>query len=147
MSIMSLQRTGDSGLTYKLFSSLISTYIDSRESTKKSMMLIPLGNIFRLLEMYRYDAFTDRSQTSVLATNNFDDIDYHYDNTWHIPIKEALSKALTETYGISNSKKEEVAAILEIEQILRSLSSDFQIEEERTNRAKIFFENFSKSLP
>ena len=67
MSIISSFETDKSGLLYKRFATLASSYFDRPAVAKSPSAQVPLENLFRLLEMYRYDSFSDESRRGVLG--------------------------------------------------------------------------------
>lgn len=86
----------------KRFAEQVVGYLEHPEVALKAEDQIPLENIFRLLEMYRYDAYRDG-----------------YDNPhWHIEMVKAFDIALPQTFGDAVEKD---AAIDELERGLREI--------------------------
>ena len=75
MSITSSFRVDDSATLAKQFALLTAGYVDNPPNTEADpSTLVPLENVFRLLEMFRYDAFADENREGVLAMNAPDQI-------------------------------------------------------------------------
>ena len=138
MSITSSFRVDDSTELAKQFASIAAGYIDNPPDTEEDpAALVPLENVFRLLEMFRYDAFSDESREGVLAMNAPDQIYRMRVETkpWHEQIVQALEVALQQTYG--NQAKE--AAIEELQGGIRELVRRHALETSVAKRAKTFF--------
>ncbi len=144
MSILSVYETDKSDLLYKRFAFLASSYLDKPSEAKTPTAQIPLENLFRLLEMFRYDAFSDESRRGILAVGNINDhiITGSVKDCWHTNVKNALRNAMDSVFD--QIPKEE--AINELEQTLRRLADNCDIEEVNRNKAKSFFTNFIKEL-
>lgn len=138
MSITSSFRVDDSTALAKQFASLAAAYIDNPPNTETDpAALVPLENVFRLLEMFRYDAFADESREGVLAMNAPDQI-YRMrvpTKPWHEQIAHALQNALQQAYA--GQPKD--AAISELQDGIRELVKSHQLEAQRAIRAKSFF--------
>src|SRR5437764_9567532 len=109
MSITSSFRVDDSTALAKQFASLAAGYVDNPPNTEfDPAALVPLENVFRLLEMFRYDAFADESRQGVLAMNAPDQIYQMRVETkpWHEQIAHALQGALLQAY---NGQQKDVA--------------------------------------
>lgn len=138
MSITSSFRMDDSTELAKQFASMAAAYVDNPPNTKiDPAALVPLENVFRLLEMFRYDAFSDESHEGVLAMSAPDQIYRVRVETkpWYDQILRALQAALLETYG--NQSKE--AAIEELQGGIRELVRNRAPEAGVARRAKTFF--------
>lgn len=138
MSITSSFRVDDSTALAKQFASMAAGYIDNPPNTEADpSALVPLENVFRLLEMYRYDAFADESREGVLAMNAPDQIYRMRVETkpWHEQIVQALQTALLQAYA-GQSKE---AAIEELQGGIRELVRRHPLDSSVANRAKTFF--------
>lgn len=144
MSILSVYETDKSDLLYKRFAFLASSYLDQPSEAKTPTAQIPLENLFRLLEMFRYDAFSDESRRGILAVGNINDhiVTSSVKDCWHTNVENALHNAMDSVFG--QIPKEE--AINELEQTLRWLAADGDIKETSRNKAKIFFTKFIEEL-
>ena len=144
MSIISVYEADRSGMMYKRFASLASSYLDTPEEARRPTDHVPLENLFRLLEMYRYDAFSDESRTGILAIENANDhfVMHPAENVWHTNIKNALNGAIQTVFV--NTPKDQ--AVEELEETLRSLSNNGDIEPDNLERAKSFFKKFLEEL-
>jgi hypothetical protein len=142
MSIISVCESDNSDALYKRYASLASMYLDSPDMLKQPSTLIPLENIYRLLEMYRYDAFSDESRAGILAIST---AEKHAsipstDKPWQENVVNALNSATEKSY----SGKEE--AVNDLEETLRLLSANKKIETAGVSRAKEFFSKFIEGL-
>lgn len=143
MSIISIHEADKSDLMYKRFASLAVSYLD-HGVVEHPATQVPLENLFRLLEMYRYDAFSDESRRGILAVEKIDD-DIGFlpvKTAWHTKIEDALNKAISGVF--ERTSKED--AVLDLEETLRLLSSNSAITEESRKRAKKFFGSFLDEL-
>lgn len=146
MSTLSLLEKGGSDRLAKRFAHLASSYIDHPTEAKTSAAQIPLENLFRILQMYRYDAFSDERRSGVLELKSFEEngTDSRYDeDQWHQKIERALSHALTQTFG--ELSKEE--AIQEIQTTLTWLATNKNIPSSQVRaRVKTFLDKFEVAL-
>jgi hypothetical protein len=145
MSIISSFETDKSDLLYKRFASLASSYFEKPEVAQSPSAQVPLENLFRLLEMFRYDAFSDESRRGVLAVENISErgMRHRAKDAWHTEIEGALQKALIDAFGEKASKD---AAVTELQDSLRRLVESGEIESEQVGRAKNFFAAFLNRL-
>ena len=144
MTIISAYEADNSDVMYKRFALLASNYLDTPEDAKKPSSHVPLENLFRLLEMYRYDAFSDESRAGILAINT---PEKHMsfpllEEPWQVNVVNALNSAIEDIY--KDSGKEE--AVNDLEKTLRLLSSNEKIEPAGVSRAKEFFSKFIDGL-
>lgn len=138
MSITSSFRVDDSAALAKQFASLTAAYVDNPPNIEADpAALVPLENVFRLLEMFRYDAFADESREGVLAMNAPDQIYRMRVETkpWHEHIAQALQTALQQAYA--GQQKE--AAIDELQDGIRELVKSHPLNAKVANRARTFF--------
>lgn len=80
---------------------------------------VPLANIFRLLEMYRYDAFEDERRSGVLALAELGKPSAHRSQPWYTEIKCALDKAVQAVF--KNQTRE--TAVEELQDVLQKLAA------------------------
>ena len=138
MSITSSFRVDDSTALAKQFASMAAGYVDNPPNTEADpAALVPLENVFRLLEMFRYDAFADESREGVLAMNAPDQIYRVRVETkpWHEQIAQALQTALQQAY-VGKPKE---AAIDELQDGIRELVMSHPLDANVANRARTFF--------
>lgn len=141
MSIISIYETDNSDFTYKRFASVASAYLDEPLTKRSDTARVPLENIFRLLEMYRFNAFSDESRCGVLALDNVNPGPSEIE--WHKKIKVALDLAVTSVYeNLSRREK----AVDEMEEALRHIAEGEQMENEMQLKAKKFFKKFCEEL-
>lgn len=143
MSIMSAYRPDNSSAMYKRFAHLASTYVDQPEMGASPVAQIPLENLFRLFEMYRYDAFKDENRSGVLALRSFSDASLRRrPKPWHTEIEAALNAAISTAFtGLSKE-----VAIDRIEEVLKQLTNKQNLDNDQQVHAKQFFESFGKAL-
>lgn len=138
MSITSSFRVDDSTSLAKQFALMAAGYVDNPPCTEENpAALVPLENVFRLLEMFRYNAFADESREGVLAMNSPDQIYRMRVETkpWHEQIAQALQTALQQAYTDQPKEK----AIDELQEGIRKLVQNHHLEAIEANRAKAFF--------
>jgi len=138
MSITSSFRVDDSTALAKQFAFMAAGYVDNPPNTEADpTALVPLENVFRLLEMFRYDAFSDENREGVLAINAPDQIYRMRVETkpWHEQIAQALQAALGQAYA--GEPKE--AALNELQDGIRELVRSHPLDVNVANRAKSFF--------
>lgn len=144
MSIISFYKTDDSNALYKRFASLACSYVDQPEIASTPVAQIPLENLFRLFEMYRYDAFVDENRRGVLALDSFNEelTPSMHQISWHTDIEKALSTAINNTF-VQHSKEE---AIDELEGVLQHLANQSNLTADKQVHAKQFFKSFITEL-
>jgi len=144
MSIISTYKSDNSDAMYKRFASLASIYLDSPDLVTQPSTHIPLENIYRLLEMYRYDAFSDESRAGILVTSSAGKRVSipSIDKPWQVNIVNALNSATADIY--KDLDKELV--VDDLEETLRLLSTNEKAEPGGKTRAKEFFKKFIEGL-
>lgn len=145
MSIISSFHVDDSAALAKQFASLTAAYIDNPPDTKADpAALVPLENVFRLLQMFRYDAYGDESRGGVLAMDSPDQMYQMQLDTkpWHTQIEQALKDALLQAYGAQQKE----SAIEELQGELRKLAKNHGLNQEVAARAKVFLSAFGAHL-
>ena len=138
MSITSSFLADNSTALAKQFASMTAGYVDNPPDTETDPAArVPLENVFRLLEMYRYDAFADDSRAGVLAINAPGQI-YRMRverKPWHTQIARALQAAFLQAY--TGQSKE--AAIEELQEGIRELVKCHPLDASVAKRARNFF--------
>ncbi len=121
MSVISLRQVDRSDLLCKRYASLVSSYIDHPEHGRTSTARVPLENLFRVLQMLRYEAFSDERRNGVLALEGLPSnvSALTSDERWHERIQQALTDALADAFA--DTARDE--AISEVESTLRWLAS------------------------
>ena len=145
MSIISLFPIDHSDLLCKRYASAVTGYFDNPAAAKDPVAQVPLENVFRVLEMYRYDAFADEHRKGVLAleTHDGEGFDPSFAGAWHTHIKEALDKAASEVFGASSSKD---TVVPRLQESLRSLVRGQTATFAALNVGRSFFQKFSETL-
>jgi len=142
MSIMPAFRQDDSAM-YKRFAYLASTYLDQPEIATTPVAQIPLENLYRLLEMYRYGSFKDETRSGILAFRSTSEVRLmRKPKPWHTQIEQAM-KASMEAVFVGRTKDQ---AIDEIEETMRSLVNNENLDKQRQAHVKQFFNSFSQAL-
>lgn len=144
MSIISAYEIDKSDYLYKRFASLASVFLERPKEVKATDAEVPLENIFRLLEMYRYSAFSDECRSGILSNEQISDhIDVaKQDENWSMNIEQAVNNAISNVYG-QTSKDE---AIDDLEETIRRLMNKDDIDQNSLTNAKSFFIKFSQEL-
>jgi hypothetical protein len=122
MSTMSLIESDQSDRLARRFADLASSYFDRREEARGPGAAVPLENLFRILQMFRYNAFSDEPRGGILELEGFGERTAYAstDEIWHKNIEDALSKALDDIFA--DTPKE--AAIEEVQKTLSWLATD-----------------------
>lgn len=140
MSIVAELDFKDNATQYKRFAFLTREYVEDPKSAKEDIAKIPLENFFRLLEMYRYNAFTNNVHRGVLDFDSEMPSYFNKKPVWHEPIKAALETAVSEAY---ESKE---VAIKEMEDVLRQLVRTATLDGPKVQPAKLFLNKFIQAL-
>jgi len=144
MSIMSVSRPDASTTMYKHFASLVSGYVDAQANQPLADAEIPIESIFKLLEMYRYDAFKDETRRGALALRTAGALTrINKAPPWHTPILEALNSAKANAFGADISTEQ---AVLELEQVLKNLVANQTLEQVHKDHARNFFNRLGEAL-
>jgi hypothetical protein len=122
MSMMSISDFESSDGLAKRFAALATNYLDQPDTARTAAAKIPLENLFRMLQMYRYDAFSDEARGGVLAFEGFGRVTAQVANSgpWHEKIKTAMSTAISESFKDSPLEQ----AIGQIQATLTWLATD-----------------------
>jgi hypothetical protein len=146
MSIVSLYEPDSSSFLCKRFASLAVQYFDEPASAKSQVARVPLENLYRVLEMYRNDAFSDDSRSGILdlgeiQTRAFVGV---ADDHWYKDIKSALTGAVQNTFeGVTKDE-----AVDDLQSSLRWLASGGETapRDEKITRARSFFDQLHNAL-
>lgn len=145
MSIISSVELDNSAALAKRFAVLASEYIDNPAAAKSETAKVPLENLFRILEMFRYNAFADESRRGVLAIEGVDQRispRTRGGSLWHTGISKALEQALSTTFGLAPKDK----AIDELQDGLRGLALNGTLPEAQAKKVKSFLSTFETTL-
>lgn len=148
MSIISSNEIDHSVGLAKRFAALATSYLDDPAAAKSTRAQVPLENLFRILEMFRYDAFDDEDRGGVLALEGFDKqpqprlVAVH--SPWHSPIETALNDALKAAFDLGQVTKED--AINQLQDGLRGLAKEGQVVKPLAEKVRGFFSTFETSL-
>ncbi len=144
MSIMSVSRPDASTSMYKHFASLISSYVDAPANSVGADAAIPIESIFKLLEMYRFNAFKDESRRGALALRANGHLSrISKTPSWHGSVLNALNNAKIDTFGAETSTED---AVIELETVLKKLTKNQALEENHKANTRNFVVQFGNSL-
>lgn len=144
MSIISSFEVDSSAALAKRFAALATSYIDNPAAAKSDTAKVPLENLFRILEMFRYNAFADESRRGVLALEGINQgFSPRARIDWHAGISKALDQALSTTFGATAPKDE---AINELQEGLRGLAVNGALPEVQAKKVKAFLSTFETTL-
>jgi hypothetical protein len=105
----------------KRFAVVASTYFDQPAQARTPAARVPLENLFRILQMLRYDAFSDDRRSGVLELEGFGELGSSaLDDSWHKRIEQALRTALVEVFA--NTPKEN--AVSQVQTVLTWLATN-----------------------
>jgi len=145
MSITSRYELDHSSSLAKRFAGLATSYMDDPAAAKNPDARIPLENLFRILEMYRYDAFEDEERSGVLALEGFDSplpMMRSEQSSWHTTIQSALENARQAVFPAETKD----TVIQQLEDGLRQLSREGHIEDPLASHVRGFFTTFATSI-
>lgn len=121
MSVAQLLQPDQSGPLAKRFAHLASGYFDQPDDARKPAARIPLENLFRLLEMFRHDAFDDEPSGGVVNLDHQEmPLELQGREAWHTEIRRALAEAMTASFGQIPKER----AIGDVQAVLRWLAYD-----------------------
>jgi len=146
MTIVSIQSDDKSNFLCKRFAMLASSFFDDPKFTLTPTAQVPLENLFRVLEMFYNDSFSDENRRGVLALESPNSLAYSpiRDNSWHTEIESAVRASIAESFGQSFPEKD---AARELQSTLRTLIVDGAARDQAaSNRAKKFFVRLGNSL-
>ena len=145
MTIFSSYDVDKSAVLARRFAVLATTYLDDPAAATSDAAKVPLENLFRILEMFRYNAYADESRRGVLALGSLGRQlpNQSPGSVWHTEIAKALDAAFQTTFA--NAPRD--TAVDELEEDLRTLASTGKLPEERAERTKRFFSSFGSALP
>jgi hypothetical protein len=106
----------------KRFADLASAYFAEPGEAKTEAAKIPLENLFRMLQMFRYDAFSDEPRSGILELEGFSDQNRAIkgEEFWHQRIQAAISTAVAEVFGATPRDE----AVSQIQSALTWLATD-----------------------
>jgi len=145
MSITSRYEVDHSSSLAKRFAGLATSYMDDPTAVKNQDARVPLENLFRILEMYRYDAFEDEERSGVLALEGFDSplqIVRAEQSSWHTTILGALEKARQAAFPAESKD----VVVRQLEDGLRQLSNEGRITDPLADHVRGFFTTFAMSI-
>jgi hypothetical protein len=146
MTIVSMQAEDKSDFLCKRYASMATSYFDRPEDAAFPTAQVPLENLFRVLEMYKNNTFSDESRKGVLALNDAvgSRLKVPAEDSWQINIKSAMHRALEVSF-VDVSEDE---AVKELQNALRWLvvPGDLPDRAGAVERAKVFFNELSSAL-
>ena len=145
VSTMSLIDLDQSDGLAKRFAYLATTYFNEPDEAKTQAAKIPLENLFRMLQMFRYDAFSDEPRSGILDLEGFGDQNRtaRVEDQWHRKIRAAISSALGEVFaGVSQDE-----ALTNVQSTLTWLATNKNPPPPDVQaRTRAFFERFGAAL-
>jgi len=145
MSTISLHNQDFSEALCRRFAIMTTEFLEAPPVARTDAALVPLENMFRVLQMFRYESFADERRSGILALqehNEYSSVRFD-EEEWHVRIEAALRAALETTFqGISRDD-----AINEIQATLRWLAtSTSEPSEAARQRSKVFFQSLTVDL-
>lgn len=100
MSTLSFIDSEFSDRLAKRYASLVLSYFESPDDAKIPDARIPLENLYRILQMYRYDDFSDECRSGILELGEaIENADFSpQKKCWHENIESALNRAFDSAY-------------------------------------------------
>lgn len=146
MTIVSMLADDKSDFLCKRYASMATSYFDRPEDAAFPAAQVPLENLFRVLEMYKNDTFSDEPRKGVLALNDAAGSrpGVLAKDSWQINIKSAMHHA----FEVSFADVSEDEAVEELQSALRWLvvPGDIPDHARAVGRAKAFFSELSSAL-
>jgi hypothetical protein len=121
-------------------------YFEQPEAAKTAAARVPLENLFRVLEMYRNDTFSDESRLGVLELGELQNSGFinTAEDKWYTEIKNALTNAVHTTFAAEISKE---AAVRDLQASIRWLVKGGTLQDDSSpRRARAFFGQLSATL-
>ncbi len=147
MSIVAIEVEDMSNFLCKRFASLASGYFEAPAEARSPAAQVPLENLFRVLEMYKNETFSDESRKGVLALESPGSLSRHQaeNKDWHKKIQVAVHHSINRTFAQGTSEK---LAAVELQDSLRKLISDTPAgrDDAALTRARVFFTQLSSAL-
>jgi hypothetical protein len=151
MSIITIQESDNSNALAKRFATLAQSYFANPEKLsrgsnefERAVTHVPLENLFRILEMFRYDAFSDEARRGVLDFADEDHLSSKPSTLhWERDIKNALDLALKEHF-CDYSKDD---AIKSLQASLRRLAKGDLTDTTSAKSASEFLKTFEANIP
>lgn len=144
MSIFSRFKSDNSDLLARRFAELATKYFDDPSSAQGATAEIALENLFRILEVFRYRAYSDENRKGILAMGKASLTRPSLTNVhpWHTKIENALAQSLNEVYH----DEEESFAIMRLQNALRDVTEVKEPKGGMFAREKSFFKSFEAAL-
>jgi hypothetical protein len=147
VTTISLHQQDFSDALYRRFATVVSSYFDQPTEAHKPGASVPLENLFRLLQMYRYNAFADERRSGVLAIEGIGEPPTisAEDENWHTRIQHAVDAALDVAFqGVPKD-----VAVPQLQSALTWLALEKDpppVAADVRQRAKVFLDQLSASL-
>jgi hypothetical protein len=143
MSTISLHKQDASDILCRRFAVMTTEFLETPERARVVEAHVPLENLFRVLQMFRYGAFADEPRSGILAHQTESASVLAEDEEWHNRIEAALNSALeTSFHGVPKD-----LAIDELQTTLRWLAeSGSEPSIDVRDRSKTFFQSLSTAL-
>ena len=145
MATISLHTTDTSDALCRRFAIMATEFIDQPASARTDEARVPLENLFRILQMFRYDAFADERRSGILELQeNAEHTSIRVeDEDWHVRIQSALNAALQSAF--EGTPREN--AVHELQSTLRWLATaSAEPTGDAQARSKQFFQKLGADL-
>lgn len=146
MTMMSRLEVDNTRRVAKQFAALTKSYLDDPKKARSRTAQIPLQNLYRLLEMFRYDAFATEGRRGVLAVDRSGEgkvVRVPKAPEWHVQIKGALKSAMESTYAADQEKNK---ALDEVEGDLHILATKGKLPPAKADKVRQFLTTFEAGL-
>lgn len=101
MTTLSRFEVDQADLLAKRFAALAASYFEQPENARAPSALVPLENLFRILQMFRFGSFADERRSGVLALRPLGEqpATNGLEGVWHKNIEVAVAASLEATFG------------------------------------------------
>ena len=140
MSIISIHSGDNSDSVAKEFATKVADYMDNSGNADAPKPMIPLENIFRLLEMFRCDSYADEPWSGVLVMGDHEPkaVLERKSGYWNDKITVALRSSLNDVYP--GTPKDQV--VDQLQDCIRKLAKGLPVSRAESQNAQVFFNRF-----
>lgn len=142
MSIMSADTSDYSNYFYTRFATIIISVLKKYPDPIKDIDKIPLSGIYRLLEMYKYNAYADDDHVGVTDLRGTRKRKRRRIKDWQSSVVYALDIAFS--VALPNLGKED--QIYLVQELVHYLEYGLPVREESRNSCLLFFTKFEEIL-
>lgn len=140
MSIISIHSSDNSNSVAKEFASIVADYMDDNDNAAAQKSMVPLENLYRLLEMFRCDSYADEPRSGVLVLGDHEPKAAleRKPGYWNDKITVALRGSLSEVYP--GTPKDQ--ALDQLQDCIRTVAKGLPLPQAQSQRAQVFFNRF-----